>query len=60
MSDAWAAYRTLGRVFDVRHFTVTHRRYFVNPRTGYHTQNIEAIWGAAKRFLRRRVPGRSR
>ena len=61
-SDMWAAYRRIrflhgnaGQAFGVmrvrrlyNHQTVNHRRNFVDPATGAHTQHIECFWNNVK------------
>jgi len=50
-SDEWAAYRTLGQV-GYQHVTVNHSRFYVDPNTGVHTNDIESRWNAAKKRFR--------
>ena len=48
-SDCWSAYcriRKLDKNFS--HRTVNHDLYFVDPKTGVHTNGVESIWGACK------------
>ena len=53
-SDMWAAYRQVARLPTVvAHETVNHRRHFVDPTTGAHTQAIESYWARAKAKLKR-------
>ena len=49
-SDDWASYRNLDRHINnvATHGTVVHRRNFVDPVTGVHTQEIEACWNNLK------------
>ena len=49
-TDDWAAYRNIDRqINDVgAHQGVVHRRNFVDPRTGVHTQEIEYCWNNLK------------
>lgn len=49
-SDDWGAYRDLDRRINSvgSHSVVVHSRYFVNPRTGTHTQEIESCWNNLK------------
>ena len=42
-TDKWAAYNDLSK-FGYSHETVNHKRNFVNPLTGAHTQAIESYW----------------
>ena len=48
VSDEWRAYqRALGDMgFD--HHTVCHKRHFVDPNTGAHTQHLERAWQTFK------------
>ncbi|CAI2732840.1 unnamed protein product [Schistosoma spindalis] len=48
-TDDWRAYRCLHRLGYVHHFVV-HKRHFVDPTTGVHTNNIEAMWSRLKEF----------
>ncbi|CAI2728440.1 unnamed protein product [Schistosoma spindalis] len=49
--DDWRAYRCLQRLGYVHH-VVVHKRHFVDPTTGVHTNNIEAMWSRLKEFSR--------
>jgi hypothetical protein len=50
-SDSWRAYCNLGaNVFF--HYTVNHKKHFVDPTTQAHTQRIESMWGACKLWKR--------
>ncbi|QQP54541.1 Putative LOC101846883 [Caligus rogercresseyi] len=51
MSDGFATYR---RISDLgyNHLTVIHKRNFVDPLTGAHTQSIESLWAQVKKFMR--------
>lgn len=51
ITDCWAAYRTLDRIpgMNYTHRTVNHKRHFVNPMNGAHTQEIEGFWSHAKK-----------
>ncbi len=40
VSDKWAGYKRLS-YFEYIHETVCHKRNYVNPETGWHTQAIE-------------------
>lgn len=51
ISDCWRSYCNLSDHGFI-HQTVNHSENFVDPVTGAHTQTIEALWGALKRFLR--------
>ncbi|XP_034541282.1 uncharacterized protein LOC117814201 [Notolabrus celidotus] len=47
ISDEWRAYRILPALgYD--HHTVNHSRWYVDPRTGAHTQHIERAWRSYK------------
>ena len=46
-SDEWRAYSQL-KTHKYNHYTVNHKKNFVNPKTGKHTQLIECLWGIAK------------
>ena len=51
-SDCWAAYKNLQQYFECEeHFTVNHKRHYVDPTTGAHTQTIEGSWKHCKNFL---------
>ena len=54
-SDQWAAYRNLPRFVPNcgTHNTVNHRRNFVDPATGAHTQSIESCWNRVKYELKK-------
>lgn len=53
-SDEWPAYRGIVRLPGwLMHRRVHHNRHFVDPVTGYHTQNIERKWGELKSDVRR-------
>lgn len=41
-SDCWKAYHQLNIMY--QHETVNHKKHFVDPNTGVHTQNIERVW----------------
>lgn len=49
-TDGWPAYRNIGNDGFI-HRVVVHDQNFVAP-DGTHTQRIEAVWGACKRFYR--------
>ncbi|XP_068704779.1 uncharacterized protein [Montipora foliosa] len=54
-TDDWAAYRRLNTLPNVAaHRVVVHARYFVDPRTGVHTQEIESSWSNLKLGQKRR------
>lgn len=48
ISDQWRAYMGALVGAGYRHFTVNHRRSFIDPNSGAHTQNIERAWGIYK------------
>ena len=50
VTDCWAAYYTLDTIpgLNYTHETVNHTTNFVNPLTGFHTQEIEGFWSHAK------------
>ena len=49
-TDDWGAYRNLDQRLNnvARHRVVNHSRYFVDPRTGIHTQEAESCWATLK------------
>ena len=53
-SDEWSAYSRVAALPPVAsHGTVNHSVNFVDPGTGFHTQNIESYWNKAKMKLKR-------
>ena len=53
-SDKWRAYVDLQehlQLEDCRHFTVNHKKNFVDPTTGAHTQTVEGNWNLLKKFF---------
>ena len=34
--------------------TQAHKKYFVNPETGVHTNHVEGFWGSLKKMYRER------
>lgn len=48
ISDEWRAYRRALTEEGFDHYTVCHKRNFVNPNTGAHTQNLERAWQTYK------------
>ena len=54
-SDDWGGYRNLDQQPNVGvHRVVVHRRHFVHPVTGVHTQDIESAWNRLKSKVKRR------
>ena len=51
-TDEWKGYSKLSQDGFI-HRTVNHSRWFVNPRTGVHTQGIERLWVDAKAVMKR-------
>ncbi|XP_049319291.1 uncharacterized protein LOC111188896 [Astyanax mexicanus] len=47
ISDEWPAYKQLGQHGYI-HYQVNHKRFFVHPQTGAHTQHIERAWRTFK------------
>ena len=52
MSDCWRGYSGLQEA-GYQHQTVNHSKFYVDPVTGAHTQQIESNWRAMKRRLSR-------
>ena len=52
VTDKWKGYLHLDK-HGYRHEDVNHKREFVNPLTGAHTNGIEGSWLHAKRHVRR-------
>ena len=52
MSDGWRGYSKLEES-GFKHLSVNHSKFFVDPETGAHTQQIESSWRALKRRLSR-------
>ena len=52
ISDCWRAYDRLARDGYI-HYQVNHRRYFVHPGNGAHTQHIERAWRSCKENIYR-------
>lgn len=52
VTDEWKGYAHLTRA-GFQHYTVNHSKNFVDPTTGYHTQNIERHWVDSKAWLKR-------
>ena len=52
ISDCWGAYDRLSRDGYI-HYQVNHKRYFVHPGTGAHTQHIERAWRSFKEDIYR-------
>ena len=48
-SDCWSSYNRIKRLDKhFEHFTVNHDLFFVDPKTGIHTNGIESNWCSAK------------
>ncbi|KAL6481208.1 hypothetical protein MHYP_G00092880 [Metynnis hypsauchen] len=58
VSDEWRAYSNLTRE-GYQHVKVNHSVNYVDPQTGYHTQNIERAWQTFKREVWRFRANRS-
>ena len=56
-TDDWGAYRRRTRNVPnvARHEVVVHKRHFVDPRTGVHTQHIESAWNRLKQKIKCRA-----
>lgn len=52
-TDCWAGYNDIKNL-GYYHFTVNHRRNFVNPENGVNTQQVENLWCMLKKNLRKR------
>ncbi len=52
VSDEWAAYKQIPKHGFV-HETVNHKKNYVNPETGFHTQAIERAWLEGKKWFSR-------
>ena len=51
-SDGWKGYSALSEL-GYRHKTVIHKRKYVDPESGAHTQGIEGAWVEIKAWWRR-------
>lgn len=58
VSDGWPAYNNISSL-GFEHEVVIHERYFVDPNTGVHTNNVEAYWQRCKRRFKK-IYGTSR
>lgn len=49
-TDDWATYRNMDRQINnvAAHQVVVHRRHFVDPVSGVHTQEVESCWNNLK------------
>ena len=47
VTDSWRGYNNLGNL-GYTHHQINHKRYFVHPTSGEHTNNIEATWRALR------------
>ncbi|XP_073725957.1 uncharacterized protein [Misgurnus anguillicaudatus] len=52
LSDSWRAYNTLQQQGYI-HYQVNHRRFFVHPQSGAHTQHMERAWRSYKENIYR-------
>jgi hypothetical protein len=48
VSDGWAAYQSLTK-HGFQHDVIVHKNHLVDPKTGIHTNNVEAFWQRCKR-----------
>lgn len=48
ISDQWRAYMGALQNAGYTHFSVNHKRWFVDPQSGGHTQHLERAWGIYK------------
>ncbi|XP_062853675.1 uncharacterized protein LOC134316991 [Trichomycterus rosablanca] len=53
ISDEWRAYKVVLRNMGYKHYTTNHSKWFVDPRSGSHTQHIERAWGIIKGHIYR-------
>lgn len=51
ISDEWRAYRGALTNLGYTHITVNHSRWFVDPVTGAHTQQLERAWLTYKSII---------
>ena len=51
-SDQWRSYRKIYKELGFTHKTVNHSLWFVDKKTGVHTQTIESYWNRQKRFIK--------
>jgi len=49
LSDFWRAYNSLPQHGYI-HYQVNHRRYFIHPQSGAHTQHMERAWRTYKKM----------
>ena len=52
ITDGWRGYLGLSAL-GFSHFNVNHEECFVDPLTGYHTQDIECLWALLRADFRR-------
>ena len=52
VSDEWSGYRRIHE-HNFTHYTVCHKRNYVDPDTGFYTQAIERAWADAKSYIKR-------
>ena len=58
ISDEWRSYRVLSGL-GYHHHTVNHSWWYVDPRTGAHTQHVERAWRSYKEQIWRLRGNRS-
>lgn len=49
-TDLWKGYSNLNKI-GYKHGTVNHKKYFKDPVTKVHTNNIESLWNAVKHTI---------
>ena len=47
-TDLWKSYGQINSELGFDHFTVNHSKWFKDPNTGVHTNNIEGTWNGVK------------